>query len=115
MRERAKDGSNDKQGEDDNGGKIRKDDDRIAATSQRSIGDPDCSQGVRCGKGVADSGILILGTEPVSPLLEPTSFPLRAYNLGNSIHCRLTLLIVSLEPENESCKGLTPERLHHCQ
>ena len=34
------------------------------------------------------------------------------YDLGDGVDGLLALLVVGLEPEDESCKGLTSERLH---
>lgn len=34
------------------------------------------------------------------------------YNLGHTIHSRMTLFVVGFEPENECSEGLTPKRLH---
>ena len=112
MRERAEDGSDDKQGEDDDGSQVREDDDWVATTSQRSIRDPDCNERIHCGEGIANGRILILWRKMVSPLLELKLDRCRAYDLSNGIHCWLTLLIMSFEPEDKSRERLTPERLH---
>jgi hypothetical protein len=61
MREWTKNRSYDKQNENDNGAKVRKENNWQTAATQRSIRDPDCKERVRCSEGVSESWILILG------------------------------------------------------
>ena len=63
MREGTKYWSHHQQDEDDNGDKIRKDDDGPSAPSQRAVRYPNCQKRVDSGKRVSKGGIFVLAAD----------------------------------------------------